>query len=1271
MSTDSSDLNAVAGLVRDVAGVYDAVAVADLRLCSAGGAAGEPDTPAPGAGERAGGVGPALVHGAEPVLPGGAARTLSEALVLAARHAPERGTTYVLADGSTDRQTYRELLDDALRLLGGMNRSGQLRPGDPVLVHHADNRSFVTTWWACVLGGFLPTAVATAHDYGGDSAAVRKLHAAWELLDRPVVMTDDGLRDRVEGLAGVWEGGHALRVLAPSRAPAGAPGVPHPADPDDPALNLLTSGSTGTPKCVHHTHRSLIARTYSATAANGFTADEVSLNWMPLDHVGGMVMFNLRDVVLRCEHVNAPTELVVRRPLTWLDLVDRFRITNTWAPNFAFSLVNRYATEIEAGAWDLSTLANICNAGEAVVPRTARRFLELLTPHALPADAMVPCWGMSETASGVTYSRMHADDPAAGTVALDPASLETDLMELPAGASGSITVTEVGAPIAGVGLRIVDGEGTVLPEGRVGRLHACGSTIMAGYLHNDGANAASFPGDGWFDTGDLGFLRHGRLFLTGRKKHMVIVNGVNYPAHEVEAVIEQVPGVRPAHSVVCAVRDEGDETDGIAVFFVPTAASSGELDRTLAGIRAGLAADLALRPRCIVPVTAEEFPRAPGGKVQRERLADGLRDGLFDNRLFPGEAGCGDDDGGRALLERSWTPVEAEPAGDQRDGTVLLYVPDPWPGGAVDGSTAVLAHAPAFRVVDDRHVEADLADPGQHERAVAHLVGGIGTPQRVVYATDAGGERIGDGLSGVAERFVATVAALAGVAPGAELTVLVADALGVGPADRPNAARATLPALVRTAVAEGAFRSARLVDTPDAAALARTPRAIPRFAAEIVGVRDGTAHASSLRRLEPAERFGVPARFLPPGGTALVTGGLGGLGRVVAEQLLVGAGARLLVVGRTPEAELTGIGRDAVLDDLRALGDVRYSAVDVADADALSAVVVDAEQAWGRGLDLVVHLAGAPVAAQWTCPSGHELRHESPEWLRSMLRPKLGGCAAVDRLLAAREDLAIVLYSSVNGYFGGTGFGAYSAANGAMDAFAHRWTAAGHAVRCIAWSMWAGPGMNDGSPLVPAARHRGLRLLDPGDGLSLLLSALHQEATVVLAGVDAGNPHVKRQLAADQFAGGGVVVAVVPDDDAEPERVRHAVGSVLAEQTVFARVVVLRQLPRDAGGAVDPVQLITAADDGVTGYEAPVGKVEELVAGVAGELLEAGRVGRDDSFFALGCDSIRATQLVERVGVELGLTIPIGALYEDPTVRGLSDVAGRRDETAGAATSRS
>jgi acyl-CoA synthetase (AMP-forming)/AMP-acid ligase II/NAD(P)-dependent dehydrogenase (short-subunit alcohol dehydrogenase family)/aryl carrier-like protein len=1250
MLTPATDLTTIDRIAREVPGARDVAAVVDLRLKATGPDAPEPDV-SPRQGTPIPGDRPALVRGPDPVLPPDAVRTLPEALQLAARRAPDRGTTYVQADGSVDRQTYAQLLDDALRLLGGLREEG-VQPGDAVLVHHADNRAFVTTWWACALGGFLPTALAAARDYSETNAAVRKLRAAWELLGHPLIVTDDNLRDRVGGLATTWDVGPALRVVSPGVLNIGEPAQPYDASPDDPALNLLTSGSTGTPKCVHHTHRSLIARTYATIEANGFTADDISLNWMPLDHVGGMVMFNLRDVVLRCEHVNAPTEMVVRRPVTWMDLVDRFRVTNTWAPNFAFSMVVKSAEEIQSAHWDLSSLNNICNAGEAVVPSTALRFVELLTPHGLPPDAMVPCWGMSETSSGVTYSRMDVRDPGVGTIALDPSSLEGQLVEFPPGTPRAVTICEVGAPIPGVELRIVDDSGSLLPEGRVGRLHVSGTTILQQYLHNEAANAASFTEDGWFDTGDLGFLRDGKLFLSGRKKHMVIVNGVNYPAHEVEAVIERVPGVRPACTVVCAVRDEADDTDSIVVFFVPADDAVGELQRLLSEISGVLAADLGLRAKWLVPVSEADFPRAPGGKVQRERLIEGFREGRF-SETYPGDAAPSTEEEDDALLVPAWVSVDrAEPAASA--SCTVVYAPPGWTPAADDVIDAIITSAAQFRVVDSHHVEADLTDPAQQLQAMAHLRESVAHPDRVIYAVEAGEPAAADDECGPAARFVCTVAAVSSRLPEVDVTVLTTGALGVQAHDAVVPPRAALPALVRTAAAERLFRSIRMLDAPDADALAHQPGAIPAFDADIVGLRDGAGYVQRLRRVERTDRFDMPDRFLPPDGAVLITGGLGGLGRAVAEHLLVAAGARLLIVGRTPEDQLAGTGRDRVLADLRGLGDVRYAAVDVADAEALSAAVAEAEQEWGAGLDLVLHAAGAPVAPQWQQLSAHELRHETLPWLRQMLRPKLGGALAIDRLLQTRPGTSVVLFSSVNGFLGGASFGAYSAANATLDGFAHQWAARGHAVRSISWSMWDGAGMNDGSPLVAPARHRGLRLISPGEGLSLLLACLHNSAPTVLAGADAANPHVKAYLAPDQFEGGGVVVAVVPEADAEPDDVGRAVGAELAAHGVFARVVIVRALPVDSAGAVDPVAVLAAGDVRAGRHREPVGPAEMLVAEVTRDLLGVAQVGRDDSFFGLGCDSVRAMQLAERIGAALGRDLPVSSLYEHPTVRELA-----------------
>ena len=229
---------------------------------------------------------------------------------------------------------------------------------------------------------------------------------------------------------------------------------------------LLTSGSTGKPKGVTQRHSSLLLRSAATVQDNGFAPEGVSLNWFPMDHVGGIVMFHVRDVYLGGRQVHAPTNYVVREPLKWLDLIEKHRITNTWAPNFAYGLVNARAEEVGRGRWDLSSLQFILNAGEAIVSRTARRFVELLLPHGLPGTAMRPSWGMSETCSAVTYDHHFTLDST----------------------SDDDSFVSVGTPIPGFAMRIVDSAQNLVPEGTIGSLQVRGPSVTPGYYKNDEVN---------------------------------------------------------------------------------------------------------------------------------------------------------------------------------------------------------------------------------------------------------------------------------------------------------------------------------------------------------------------------------------------------------------------------------------------------------------------------------------------------------------------------------------------------------------------------------------------------------------------------------------------------------------------------------------------------------------------------------------------------------------------------------------------------------------
>ena len=487
---------------------------------------------------------------------------------------------------------YMTLRSEAMQILAGLRRLG-MQPGQPLILQLDRVDEFLPVFWAAQFGGFLPAPLAVPFAYDAAGAACARLEAAWLHLDRPLIVAGSSNAAGLAGFAAGRSGCRAVPIIE-LRSDNAEHRVHQPA-PDDPALLLFTSGSTGAAKAVIQTHRALIARSYGTIAQHGFGPADKSFNWFPLDHVGGLVMFHLLDTCALATQVHAPTSWVLQDPLRWLDVLENHAITVTWAPNFAFGLVNARREDIARQHWNLSRVRHILNGGEAIVARTAREFLTLLAPHALRPDAMFPAWGMSETCSGVTYSDRFRCDTASDT---DP-------------------FVEVGRPIPGFAIRIVDAAGSVLPEHEIGQLEVSGPMVTCGYYQNPELNETTFTADGWFRTGDNGFLADGRLTVTGRDKDEIIAHGVNHHCHEIEKTVEEVAGVDPSFAAAIGIRESGSDTDQLIVFFVPLEGDGAEIARA---VRRHVAEATGLFPRHVVPVAREDIPKTAIGKIQRAKL---------------------------------------------------------------------------------------------------------------------------------------------------------------------------------------------------------------------------------------------------------------------------------------------------------------------------------------------------------------------------------------------------------------------------------------------------------------------------------------------------------------------------------------------------------------------------------------------------------------------------------------------------------------------------
>ena len=575
--------------------------------------------------------------------------TLAEALGRAAKSNHTEKLIFVQSDGSERRHSYDWLLVEAKRICAGLHAAG-LQPADKVILQLEQNDDILTAFWGCVLCGVIPVLTPVPSTYERSNRLFDQLVHIAGVLENPTIITSAALRPALASTADSLAA-NAIRVVCLDELRAYPPDcAPCPSSADDPAFFSLTSGSTSMPKCVVLTHRNVLARAVGANQLGCHSAGDVVLNWLPFDHIGSLSDWHLRCVLLACQAVYAPMPYVLANPLRWLALIEKYCVSHSWAPNFAYHLLNDLLSKATAFPWDLSSIKGLLTAGEAVSAKVTGRFTELLKPCGLAPTVMRPAFGMAEMASGVTYYlgddkdpiRVHRAKRSSLAGSLEPAA-EDD--------PDAVTFVSLGPPIPGVRLRIVDANGNVVPEETVGQFQVQGDVVARGYYRSPEASRA-FHEDGWFETGDLGFLSRGELYLTGRAKESIIVNGVNFGCGEIEELVNEVDGVEPGFSAACAVR-VNNSGEHFAVFFHTERGADAEQAALVRQIRGHVARRMGIKPDYLVPVSKESIPKTAAGKLQRAQLSRRFEAGEFDaivQRL--------------ALLEGRATDSIAEPEGE-------------------------------------------------------------------------------------------------------------------------------------------------------------------------------------------------------------------------------------------------------------------------------------------------------------------------------------------------------------------------------------------------------------------------------------------------------------------------------------------------------------------------------------------------------------------------------------------------------------------------------
>ncbi|MBD9735845.1 non-ribosomal peptide synthetase, partial [Streptomyces sp. H28] len=539
------------------------------------------------------------------------AATLLDVLLDAARTSPDQVVVHVRGGGGGELTvTYRQLLDEALCVAGGFRQAGVV-PGTCVPLLAERGEDFQPLFWGALAAGLVPVPLAPD---------ARRVRPVWEHLGRPPVAVDAACAPVAGEFA---DGVRVLRVEDLREGPAlAAPASPAP---DDLAFLQFSSGSTGAPKGVELTHAAVVANLRQLTAASVLTERDVVLSWMPYFHDMGLIGTHLAPLAARARQVRIAPLSFAKNPRLWFETASAHRATVLSAANFALALTVRRVPEEVCARLDLSAVRLLLVGAEPISATVWRAFTRRARAAGLDPRAATPVYGLAEATLGVTF-------PPPGEVAA-PVVLDRDRLsrghavEREPGA-GAVELMDVGAPVPGSEVRVTDDGGRPLGDRRVGHIEVRGPQLARGYHRLPSATAESFAG-GWLRTGDLGFLRDGRLCVSGRAKDVLFVNGRTFHAPDMEDVAAATPGVPAGTTVVVGSTDPvtGGERVVVFVAWARPPASAGEvLDRVARRVRAALGHDdvrvLALPP--------SSFPRTTSGKVRRQRMrarfeADGYR----------------------------------------------------------------------------------------------------------------------------------------------------------------------------------------------------------------------------------------------------------------------------------------------------------------------------------------------------------------------------------------------------------------------------------------------------------------------------------------------------------------------------------------------------------------------------------------------------------------------------------------------------------------------